>query len=61
MTQEALAEKKIGDIAEKIKLAGNKKFIMIAGPSSSGKTTFSPPDVRGVRTTEIVGFFAERR
>lgn len=41
LVQEALAEKKIGDIAEKIKLAGNKKFIMIAGPSSSGKTTFS--------------------
>jgi uridine kinase len=41
LVQEALQEKKISDIAEKIKQAGGKKFIMIAGPSSSGKTTFS--------------------
>lgn len=41
LVQEALMEKKIADIAEKIKSSGNKKFIMIAGPSSSGKTTFS--------------------
>lgn len=41
LVQEALQEKKISDIAEAIKNAGNKKFIMIAGPSSSGKTTFS--------------------
>jgi uridine kinase len=41
LVQEALQEKKISDIAEEIKNAGSKKFIMIAGPSSSGKTTFS--------------------
>lgn len=41
LEQEAFQEKKIADIAEQIKRAGNKKFIMIAGPSSSGKTTFS--------------------
>jgi Uridine kinase len=41
LVQEALQEKKISDIAEKIKNSGSKKFIMIAGPSSSGKTTFS--------------------
>jgi uridine kinase len=41
LVQEALQEKKISEIAEMIKRAGNKKFIMIAGPSSSGKTTFS--------------------
>ncbi len=41
LVQEALQEKKISDIAATIKNAGNKKFIMIAGPSSSGKTTFS--------------------
>ncbi len=41
LVQEALQEKKISDIAEAIKKAGGKKFIMIAGPSSSGKTTFS--------------------
>jgi uridine kinase len=41
LVQEALQEKKISDIAESIKNSGGKKFIMIAGPSSSGKTTFS--------------------
>lgn len=41
LVQEALQEKKIAEIAEKIFEAGDKKFIMIAGPSSSGKTTFS--------------------
>lgn len=41
LVQEAFQEKKIAEIAEQIKEAGNKKFIMIAGPSSSGKTTFS--------------------
>lgn len=38
---EALQEAKIAQIAKKIVEAGNRKFIMIAGPSSSGKTTFS--------------------
>jgi uridine kinase len=41
LVQEALQEKKISEIAEKIKNTPDKKFIMIAGPSSSGKTTFS--------------------
>jgi uridine kinase len=41
LVQEALQEKKISDIAEAIKKSTGKKFIMIAGPSSSGKTTFS--------------------
>lgn len=41
LVQEALQEAKISRIAEKIIAAGNKKFVMIAGPSSSGKTTFS--------------------
>ena len=40
LTQEALQEMKIGEIAEMIKKSG-KKLVMIAGPSSSGKTTFS--------------------
>ncbi len=41
LTHEAMMEKKIGDIAAEI--AGRKgvRFVMIAGPSSSGKTTFS--------------------
>lgn len=41
LVQEAFMEKKIGDIAAKIKERGDVKFVMIAGPSSSGKTTFS--------------------
>ncbi|MCR4956858.1 MAG: nucleoside kinase [Lachnospiraceae bacterium] len=40
LVQEALMEKKIGDIAAQIKERGSK-FVMIAGPSSSGKTSFS--------------------
>ena len=41
LAHEAMMEKKIGDIAAEI--AGRKevRFVMIAGPSSSGKTTFS--------------------
>ncbi len=41
MVQEALQEKKISQIAEMIAADRTKKFVMIAGPSSSGKTTFS--------------------
>ena len=41
LVQEALMEKKLGDIAEMIASKPDKKFVMIAGPSSSGKTTFS--------------------
>lgn len=41
MVQEALMEKRIGQLAEDIASAKDKKFVMIAGPSSSGKTTFS--------------------
>lgn len=39
--QEALQEKNIADIAEMISKRTHVKFVMIAGPSSSGKTTFS--------------------
>ena len=39
--QEALLERRIGEIAENIVKKGNVKFVLIAGPSSSGKTTFS--------------------
>lgn len=41
LIQEALQEKKVAEIAEKIGADRSKKFVMIAGPSSSGKTTFS--------------------
>ena len=40
LVNEALQEGKIGKIAENIARLG-KKIVMIAGPSSSGKTTFS--------------------
>ncbi|MDU3119081.1 MAG: nucleoside kinase [Clostridium sp.] len=41
LMQEALQEKTIGNIAEQAAKAGDKRLVMIAGPSSSGKTTFS--------------------
>lgn len=41
LVQEAEQERKIGEIAKDIVKRGNVKFIMIAGPSSSGKTSFS--------------------
>lgn len=40
LIQEALQEKKIAEIADEI-VKNNKKIVLIAGPSSSGKTTFS--------------------
>ena len=41
LVQEAIQEKQIGDIAGMIAADPSKHLIMIAGPSSSGKTTFS--------------------
>lgn len=41
LVQEAKQERIIGEIASDIVERGNVKFIMIAGPSSSGKTSFS--------------------
>ena len=41
LLQEALQESRIGAIAEEIASRPHVKFVMIAGPSSSGKTTFS--------------------
>ena len=41
LTQEALQEQKIVEIVNEIKKRPHTKFVMIAGPSSSGKTTFS--------------------
>ena len=41
LIQEAMQEAKISEIAAGIASERNKKFVMIAGPSSSGKTTFS--------------------
>jgi uridine kinase len=68
LVQEALQEKKISDIAEAIKEAGGKRFIMIAGPSSSGKTTFSHRlsiqlRAHGLNPTPIAvdNYFVERK
>lgn len=41
LVQEALQERRISEIASEIVSRGGIKFVMIAGPSSSGKTTFS--------------------
>ena len=41
LVQEALQEEKIAQIAEQIKERPNVRFVLIAGPSSSSKTTFS--------------------
>lgn len=41
LVQEAQQERKIGEIAKDIASRGGVKFVMIAGPSSSGKTSFS--------------------
>lgn len=41
LVQEAFQERRIGEIAKEIAERPGIKFIMIAGPSSSGKTTFS--------------------
>lgn len=40
LLSEALHEKKIAEIADKI-TKGRKRIVLIAGPSSSGKTTFA--------------------
>jgi uridine kinase len=41
LVHEAEQERKIGEIAKDIVSRGNVKFVMISGPSSSGKTSFS--------------------
>ena len=41
LVQEAYQERRIGEIARQIADRKNVKFVLIAGPSSSGKTTFS--------------------
>ena len=41
LLREALMEQKIGNLAAQIASDDKKKFVMIAGPSSSGKTSFA--------------------
>lgn len=64
---EALHEKKIAEIAQKIKDRGVVRMILIAGPSSSGKTTFAGKlgmslKVDGIKpvTISVDNYFVER-
>ena len=64
---EALHEKKIADIAEKIKHRPGIRMVLIAGPSSSGKTTFANKlgmslRVHGIKpvTLSVDNYFVER-
>jgi len=64
---EALHEKKISDIADVISKNRNKKMILIAGPSSSGKTTFAKRlgiqlKLDGIepKTLSVDNYFVER-
>lgn len=64
---EALHEKKISDIADKIVKRKGIKLILIAGPSSSGKTTFAQRlgiqlKLNGIKplTISVDNYFVER-
>jgi len=65
---EALHEKKISDIADKIVKRKGVKIILIAGPSSSGKTTFAQRlgiqlKLNGIKplTISVDNYFVERK
>lgn len=67
LLSEALHEKKIAEIADKIS-KGKKRIILIAGPSSSGKTTFAKRlcvqlQVNGLKTLYMGtdDYFIERK
>ncbi len=67
LVSEALHEKKITEIANKVKEKGNVRLILIAGPSSSGKTTFAGKlgmalRVNGIKpvTISVDNYFVER-
>ena len=68
LLSEALHEKKIAEIANKIKEHGNVRMVLIAGPSSSGKTTFAGKlgmslRVNGIKpvTISVDNYFVERK
>lgn len=68
LLSEALHEKKIAEIANKIKEHGNVRMVLIAGPSSSGKTTFAGKlgmslKVNGIKpvTISVDNYFVERK
>ncbi len=64
---EAIHEKKIAEIASKIKERQNIRMVLIAGPTSSGKTTFAGKlgmalRVQGIKpvTISVDNYFVER-
>ena len=64
---EAIHEMKMAEIAKKIKDRGNVRMVLIAGPSSSGKTTFAHKlgmslRVHGIKpvTISVDNYFVER-
>ena len=68
MLDEALHEKKIANIADKIARRKKIKMILIAGPSSSGKTTFAQRlgiqlRINGLKpvTISVDNYFVERK
>ena len=67
LLSEALHEKKIANIADQIKESKGKRMILIAGPSSSGKTTFAKRlaiqlKLNGLKpkTISVDNYFVER-
>ena len=67
MLEEALHEKKIAQIADKIAQKRDVKMVLIAGPSSSGKTTFAQRlclqlNINGLKpvTISVDNYFVER-
>ena len=68
MLSEALHEKKISDIADDVAKRKNVKMVLIAGPSSSGKTTFAKRlgielRLNGLKpvTISVDNYFVERK
>ena len=68
MLAEALHEKKIANIADDIAARKNVKMVLIAGPSSSGKTTFAQRlgiqlRLNGIKpvTISVDNYFVERQ
>ncbi len=68
LISEALHEKKIAEIAQKIKEKQNVRMVLIAGPSSSGKTTFATKlgmslKINGLKpvTISVDNYFVERK
>lgn len=68
LLSEALHEKKIAEISNKIREHGNVRMVLIAGPSSSGKTTFAGKLGMGLRvhgikpvTISVDNYFVERK